>query len=102
MILNFLACGLRFRPFEREKHPKSQVQVVLGGSWVVIGGVISKVTIVITHIGGLKTPLVITHEPASRAGKPTVVLGQELLVNIEWSIWWFVTEQPSKARVGLC
>ena len=38
---------------------------VLGGSWVVISGVISRVTIVITHIGGLITPLITTHEPPS-------------------------------------
>ena len=31
--------------------------MVLGGSWVVISGVISKVTIIITHIRGLVTPL---------------------------------------------
>ena len=39
---------------------------VLGGSWVVISGVISKVTIVITHIRGLITILITTHEPPSR------------------------------------
>ena len=33
---------------------------------VVIGGVISRVTIIITHIGGLITPLITTHEPPSR------------------------------------
>ena len=38
---------------------------LLGGSWVVISGVISKVTIVIIHIRGLITPLVTTHEPPS-------------------------------------
>ena len=39
---------------------------MLGGSWVVISGVISKVTIVITHIRGLITPLISTHEPPSK------------------------------------
>ena len=39
---------------------------VLGGSWVVTSGVISKVTISITHIKGLITPLITTHEPPSR------------------------------------
>ena len=34
----------------------------LGGSWVVITGVISRVTIVMTQIGGLVTPLITTHE----------------------------------------
>ena len=38
----------------------------LGGSWVVISGVRSKVTILITPIGGLITPLITTHEPPSR------------------------------------
>ena len=34
-------------------------QGLLGGSWVVISGVISRVTIIIiTHIGGLITPLI--------------------------------------------
>ena len=41
---------------------------VLGGSWAVISGVISRVTIVITHIGGLITLLITTHEPPSRGG----------------------------------
>ena len=36
----------------------------LGGSWVVINGVISRVTI---HIRALITPLITTHEPPSRA-----------------------------------
>ena len=40
--------------------------VVLGGSWVVISRVISKVTITITHIRGPITPLITTHEPPSR------------------------------------
>ena len=38
----------------------------LGGSGVVISGVISKVTIIITHVRGLITPLITTREPASR------------------------------------
>ena len=38
---------------------------VLGGSWVVISGVISRVTIIITHIRQLITPLITTHEPPS-------------------------------------
>ena len=40
-----------------------EVCVVLGGSWIVIRGVISRRTIVITHIRGLITPLATTHEP---------------------------------------
>ena len=43
---------------------------ILGGSWVVINGVISMVTILITHIRGLITPLITTHEPPSIASKP--------------------------------
>ena len=39
---------------------------VLGGSWVVISGVTSTVTIVITHLRGLMTPRITTHEPPSR------------------------------------
>ena len=39
----------------------------LGGSWVVINGVISKVTTLITLIRGFITALIITtHEPPSR------------------------------------
>ena len=38
----------------------------LGGSWVVINGVISKATIVRTHIKGLITPFISTHEPPSK------------------------------------
>ena len=45
---------LKFRP-----------RALLGGSWVVISGVISRVTIVITQIRGLITPLITTHEPPS-------------------------------------
>ena len=43
-------------------------QTLLGGSWVVISGVITRVTIVITYIRGLIliTPLITTHEPPSR------------------------------------
>ena len=40
--------------------------VVLGGSWVVISGVISRVTTILTHIQGLITLLITTHEPPSR------------------------------------
>ena len=43
---------------------------LLGGSWVVISGVISRVTILITHIRGLitlLTLLITTHEPPSKA-----------------------------------
>ena len=38
---------------------------VLGGSWVVVSRVLSRVTIIIAHVGGLITPLIATHEPPS-------------------------------------
>ena len=47
---------------------------VLGGSWVVISGVISRVTIVITHIRGRITPLLTTHAPPSRVQGSTTIL----------------------------
>ena len=37
-----------------------------GGSWVLINGVMIRVTILISHIRGLITPLLTTHEPPSR------------------------------------
>ena len=37
----------------------------LGGSWVVISRVTSRITVVITYIRGLITLLVTTHEPPS-------------------------------------
>ena len=40
---------------------------LLGGSWVVISGVIIRVAIIITHNRGLITPLITTHEPPSSA-----------------------------------
>ena len=40
---------------------------LLGGSWVVRSVVISRVTVVITHIRGLISILTTTHEPPSRA-----------------------------------
>ena len=43
---------------------------LLGGSWVVISGVTSKGTIVISPIGGLITHLLMTtHEPPSKMGQ---------------------------------
>ena len=44
----------------------SGIRLLLGGSWVVVSRVISKVTILITHIRGLITLLITTHEPPSR------------------------------------
>ena len=39
---------------------------LLGGSWVVISGVISRVNVAISPIRGLITLLITTHEPPSR------------------------------------
>ena len=45
----------------------AEVRIVLGGSWVVISRVKSRVTILITQIRGLRTPLITTPEPPSIA-----------------------------------
>ena len=42
---------------------------LLGGSWVVISRVISRISIVITHIRGLMTPLITNREPPSSQRK---------------------------------
>ena len=42
---------------------------LLGGSWEV-SGVISRVTVIITHIRGLITPLLTTHEPPTTKHSP--------------------------------
>ena len=41
------------------------VSALLGGSWVVISRVTSRITILTTYIRGLMTPLTITHGPPS-------------------------------------
>ena len=46
--------------------PKPSTEGLLGASWVVFSGVLSKVTILITLIRGLIAPLITTHEPPSR------------------------------------
>ena len=56
--------GLAGLPYTCEP-PSDNLQPLLGGSWVVISGVISRVTIVITQIGGLITPFITSHEPPS-------------------------------------
>ena len=54
-------------PFLRESTGLSRLSLKgharLGGSWVVINGVISRVTILMNHTRGLITPLRTTHEP---------------------------------------
>ena len=49
------------------RHVEKDLQCSLspGGSWVLISRVISRVTILNTHIKGLITPRVTTHEPPS-------------------------------------
>ena len=54
----------------RERLAALCLSAVLGGSWAVISRVISRVTILITHIRGLITPLMTTHEPPSRVLRP--------------------------------
>ena len=53
-------------PYEELKGLTLFIMGLLGGSWVVLSRVISRVTIVITHIRGLITPLITTLEPPSR------------------------------------
>ena len=43
----------------------------MGGSWVVINRVISRVAILLTHIRWLVTPLITTHEPPSSTSAGT-------------------------------
>ena len=45
--------------------PQTLEGTLLGGSWVAISGVISRVTILTTHIRGLITLLITTREPPS-------------------------------------
>ena len=46
------------------------VHLILGGSWVVISGVISLLIWVITIVTLLITPVITTHEPPSNTPKP--------------------------------
>ena len=56
---------LRAFRIPRREEPQGCMNL-LGASWVVISGVVSRVTVIITHIRGLITPLITTHEPPSR------------------------------------
>ena len=58
--MGFRVWGLGFRG---EIQTETRRLGLLGGSWVAISGVISRVTIIITQIRGLITPLITTHEP---------------------------------------
>ena len=42
---------------------RARIHRPLGGSWVVISGVINRVTMVTSHIRGLITPLIATLNP---------------------------------------
>ena len=50
---------------KRTPELPSKWATLLGGSWVVKSRVISKVSILLTHIRGRITPLITTHEPPS-------------------------------------
>ena len=56
--------------------------LLLGGSWVVISEVISRVAIIIAHIKGLTTPLITTHEPPSADGWAAPWLGLGAFVGV--------------------
>ena len=58
-----LTCGSLFKDPSYDSNVGSLW--ILGGSWVVISGVIIKATLVITHIRGRITILITTHEPPS-------------------------------------
>ena len=51
------------------------------GSWVVISGVRSRVTIVITHIRGFRTLLITTHEPPSSRASYSMEI--DIIVTVE-------------------
>ena len=64
----------------------------LGGSWVVISGVISRVALGITHIRELITPFITAHEPPSkrsRTGIPEMTLTG-------------ILDEPSHRAMGCC
>ena len=58
---------------------------LLGGSWVVISRVKSRVTILVTHIRGLITPRKTTHEPPSSFGGPPILCGLPLASRVPLS-----------------
>ena len=60
-----MASGIAHVPVLHPPHDVSAPSPILGGSWVVITGVIIRVTILISHVRGLITPLITTHEPPS-------------------------------------
>ena len=64
--LRFFARGLTL-PLTLPLPGISWDDTVLGGSWVVISGVVSPLSKVISIVRGLITPLITTHEPPSGA-----------------------------------
>ena len=54
-------------PDAQTQSQKPAAKPLLGGSWVVISGVISPLIWVITIVTLLITPLITNHEPPSRA-----------------------------------
>ena len=71
-------------PLPAESVPT--LKTILGGSGVVMSGVISKATIIITHIRGLITPLRTTHAPPSTGsflyGGPATAAGAQAAVKV--------------------
>ena len=61
-------------------------RVLLGGSWVVISGVISRVNILITQIRGLIIPLITTHEPPRRRDLSVVLYKESRFCEV----WGFI------------
>ena len=62
-------CKITLRTSCHRRDPtgeQNMLKSLLGGSGVVISRVISRVTILITHIQGLITPLITTPEPPSK------------------------------------
>ena len=57
------------------KNPEPYLRPLLGGSWVVISRLKSRVTILITHIRGLISPLIATHEPPSTFDHNSLISG---------------------------
>ena len=57
-------------PFKVTCRSGSYTATLLGGSWVVVSRVTSRVTLVITYLRGPITPLIATHEPPSTPYNP--------------------------------
>ena len=70
----YQACKCPYYAIDTGAHCSCSLAVViLGGSWVVISGVISRVTIDITHIRGFITLMLTTHEPPSIGTKVLIL-----------------------------